>query len=188
MKKILPLLLLTCASAQAQTHSPELTQLLSEIHEQYNSPSLMSIDKKDMADITKLPYFLQHIDETDTVESKILKAHLQGLQSAYFNSAYRQQKLWGNNWFCMRDTMTLDPDRHPEFFVDLIWKVLDKTAKNDHKNSEEIIFLAPSMQLLIILIMDYRPNTLATTLFQSHYKLTAGSIKSKGRYPPNAPS
>ncbi|WP_340700573.1 hypothetical protein [Vibrio harveyi] len=131
MKKILPLLLLTCTSAQAQTHSPELTQLLSEIHEQYNSPTLMSIDKKDMADITKLPYFLQHIDETDTVESKILKAHLQGLQSAYFYSAYRQQKLGGNNWFCMRDTMTLDPDRHPEFFVDLIWKVLDKTAKND---------------------------------------------------------
>ncbi|MGR5392249.1 hypothetical protein ACPV4V_24945, partial [Vibrio crassostreae] len=74
MKTVLPLLLLTCASVQAQPHSPELTQLLSEIHEQYNSPTLMKIDKKDMADITKLPYFLQHIDETDTVEAIRLNA------------------------------------------------------------------------------------------------------------------
>ncbi|MDG2608207.1 hypothetical protein [Vibrio harveyi] len=131
MKKILPLLLLTCASAQAQTHSPELTQLLSEIHEQYNSPTLMSIDKKDMANVTKLPYFLQHIDETDTVESIRLQAYLQGLQSAYFGSANRQQDLGGNNWFCMRDTMALDPKRHPEFIEEMIWKVLEKTAKND---------------------------------------------------------
>lgn len=131
MKKILPLLLLTCASAQAQTHSPELTQLLSEIHEQYNSPSLMSIDKKDMADITKLPYFLQHINETDTVESIRLQGYLLGLQTAYFDNAYNQKETGGGFWFCMRDTMTLDPDRHPEFFVDLIWKVLDKTAKID---------------------------------------------------------
>ncbi|HDM8057137.1 TPA: hypothetical protein P0E09_005563, partial [Vibrio harveyi] len=68
MKKILPLLLLTCASAQAQTHSPELTQLLSEIHEQYENPKLYSAPRA-MANVTKLPYFLQHIDETDTVES-----------------------------------------------------------------------------------------------------------------------
>ncbi|MFZ3491572.1 hypothetical protein, partial [Vibrio harveyi] len=120
MKEILPLLLLTCASTQAQTHSPELTQLLSEIHEQYNSPTLMSIDKKDMADVTKLPYFLQHIDETDTVESMRLQAYLQGLQSAYFGSANRQQDLGGNNWFCMRDTMALDPKRHPEFIEEMI--------------------------------------------------------------------
>ncbi|MFZ3423261.1 hypothetical protein [Vibrio harveyi] len=131
MKKILPLLLLTCASAQAQTHSPELTQLLSEIHEQYNSPTLMSIDKKDMANVTKLPYFLQHIDETDTVESIRLQGYLLGLQTAYFDNAYNQKETGGGLWFCMRDTMTLDPDRHPEFFVDLIWKVLDKTAKID---------------------------------------------------------
>ncbi|KNY41948.1 hypothetical protein AKG94_17840 [Vibrio harveyi] len=133
MKKILPLLLLTCASAQAQTHSPELTQLLSEIHEQYNSPTLMSIDKKDMANVTKLPYFLQHIDETDTVESIRLQGYLLGLQTAYFGSANRQQDLGGNNWFCMRDTMALDPKRNPEFLKDMIWTVLEKTAKNDPK-------------------------------------------------------
>ena len=130
MKKILSLLLLTCASAQAQTHSPELTQLLSEIHEQYESPKLYSAPRA-MADITKLPYFLQHIDETDTVESMRLNAYLQGLQTAYFDNAYNQKETGGGLWFCMRDTMTLDPDRHPEFFVDLIWKVLEKTAKND---------------------------------------------------------
>ncbi|WP_017819164.1 hypothetical protein [Vibrio harveyi] len=130
MKKILPLLLLTCASAQAQTHSPELTQLLSEIHEQYKHSTLATADMY-MADITKLPYFLQHIDETDTVESMRLQAYLQGLQSAYFGSANRQQDLGGNNWFCMRDTMLLDPKRNPEFLKDMIWTVLEKTAKND---------------------------------------------------------
>lgn len=130
MKKILPLLLLSCASAQAQTHSPELTQLLSEIHEQYDTATL-AMPKRAMADVTKLPYFLQHIDETDTVESIRLNAYLQGLQSAYFGSANRQQDLGGNNWFCMRDTMLLDPKRNPEFLKDMIWTVLEKTAKND---------------------------------------------------------
>ncbi|MFZ3491544.1 hypothetical protein, partial [Vibrio harveyi] len=119
MKKILPLLLLTCTSAQAQTHSPELTQLLSEIHEQYKHSTLATADMY-MADITKLPYFLQHINETNTVESIRLQAYLQGLQSAYFGSTNRQQDLGGNNWFCMRDTMALDPKRNPEFLKDMI--------------------------------------------------------------------
>ncbi|MFA0630980.1 hypothetical protein AB4589_25030, partial [Vibrio sp. 10N.222.49.A3] len=102
----------------------------SEIHEQYENPKLSSAPRA-MADITKLPYFLQHIDETDTVESKILKAHLRALQEAYFGNATRQQELGGNNWFCMRDLMALDPNRHPEFLEDMIWTVLEKTAKNN---------------------------------------------------------
>ncbi len=133
MKKILPLLLLICASAHAQTHSPELTQLLSEIHEQYELAVINKrpIAKLDLPDITKLPYFLQHIDDTDTVESMRLNAYLQGLQSAYFGSATRQQDLGGDNWFCMRDTMALDPKRHPEFIKEMIWTVLEKTAQID---------------------------------------------------------
>ncbi|MEZ9201058.1 hypothetical protein CWO17_17585 [Vibrio sp. 10N.286.45.A3] len=130
MKTVLPLLLLTCASVQAQPHSPELTQLLSEIHEQYDTATL-AMPKRAMADITKLPYFLMHIDEKDTVESKILKTHLRALQEAYFGNATRQQELGGNNWFCMRDLMALDPNRHPEFLEDMIWTVLEKTAKNN---------------------------------------------------------
>ncbi|EGQ7958130.1 hypothetical protein LFR94_004761 [Vibrio vulnificus] len=158
MKKILPLLLLTCASAQAQTHSPELTQLLSEIHEQYNSPTLMSIDKKYMADLTKLPYFLQHIDETDTVESIRLNAYLQGLHTAYFKSATNQKRLGGNNWFCMRDTMALDPRRHPEFIVDLIWKVLDKTAKIDPEGFRQANYTA-AFSVDIATVINYGLQT-----------------------------
>ncbi|MEZ9130136.1 hypothetical protein AB4145_26745, partial [Vibrio splendidus] len=112
MKTVLPLLLLTCASVQAQPHSPELTQLLSEIHEQYDTATL-AMPKRAMADITKLPYFLQHIDETDTVEAIGLNAYLQGLHTAYFDNAYNQKRLGGGSWFCMRDTMALDPRRHP---------------------------------------------------------------------------
>ncbi|CAK3860560.1 Gluconate 2-dehydrogenase subunit 3-like protein [Vibrio crassostreae] len=132
MKTVLPLLLLTCASvqAQAQPRSPELTQLLSEIHEQYDTATL-AMPKRAMADITKLPYFLQHIDETDTVGSIRLNAYLQGLHTAYFGSANHQKRLGGGSWFCMRDTMALDPNRHPEFLKDMIWLVLEKTAKND---------------------------------------------------------
>ncbi|CAK2395332.1 conserved exported hypothetical protein [Vibrio crassostreae] len=132
MKTVLPLLLLTCASVQAQPHSPELTQLLSEIHEQYE---LAIINKRpysqNLPDITKLPYFLQHIDETDTVESIRLNAYLQGLHTAYFGSANHQKRLGGGSWFCMRDTMALDPNRHPEFLEEMIWTVLEKTAQND---------------------------------------------------------
>lgn len=133
MKHFLALLLLfTCASAQAQTHSSELTQLLSEIHEQYE---IAVINKRpfaqDLPDITKLPYFLMHIDETDTVESMKLNAYLDGLQAAYLGSVNRQNDLGGNHWFCMRDTMAMHPKRNPEFVTEMIWTVLEKTAKND---------------------------------------------------------
>ena len=95
MKTVLPLLLLTCASVQAQPHSPELTQLLSEIHEQYDTATL-AMPKRAMADITKLPYFLQHIDETDTVESHTLKRlTFKACIEAYFGNATRQQELGG---------------------------------------------------------------------------------------------
>ncbi|MGB9549123.1 hypothetical protein [Vibrio harveyi] len=157
MKKILPLLLLTCASAQAQTHSPELTQLLSEIHEQYKHSTLATADMY-MADITKLPYFLQHIDETDTVESIRLQAYLQGLHTAYFKNATNQKRLGGNNWFCMRDTMALDPRRHPEFIVDLIWKVLDKTAKIDPEGFRQANYTA-AFSVDIATVINYGLQT-----------------------------
>ncbi|HDM8062504.1 hypothetical protein LCE44_27220 [Vibrio harveyi] len=157
MKKILPLLLLTCTSAQAQTHSPELTQLLSEIHEQYKHSTLATADMY-MADITKLPYFLQHINETNTVESIRLQAYLQGLQSAYFGSTNRQQDLGGNNWFCMRDTMALDPKRNPEFLKDMIWTVLEKTAKNDPERFTRYNF-APAFAMSTAVIFEYGLQT-----------------------------
>ena len=158
MKKILPLLLFTCANAQAQTHSPELTQLLSEIHEQYNSPTLMSIDKKDMADITKLPYFLQHIDEKDTAKSTHLKSYLNGLQSAYFGNVNRQTDMGGQVWFCMNDPVLLDPKRNPDFIEQLIWTVLEKTAKNDPKNFRQYNY-APAFAVPITSIIEYGLQT-----------------------------
>lgn len=157
MKKVLLLLLLACASAQAQTHSPELTQLLSEIHEQYDTATL-AMPKRAMADITKLPYFLQHIEETDTVESRMLQAYLLGLQSAYFGSANRQQDLGGNHWFCMRDTMALDPKRHPEFIEEMIWKVLEKTAQNDPQKFRRANY-AGSFGVSIDYIFEYGLQT-----------------------------
>lgn len=123
-----------------------------------------------MADLTKLPYFLQHIDETDTVESIRLNAYLQGLQSAYFGSANRQQDLGGNHWFCMRDTMALDPKRHPEFIKEMIWTVLEKLLRMILKTFEEII---TQVRLLLRQNLssntDSKPNTLAMTQFQRTY-------------------
>ncbi|ENM5739399.1 hypothetical protein AB1F87_002969 [Vibrio mimicus] len=160
MKKVLLLLLLACASAQAQTHSPELTQLLSEIHEQYKLAVVSNrpIAKLDLPDITKLPYFLQHIEETDTVESRMLQAYLLGLQSAYFGSANRQQDLGGNHWFCMRDTMALDPKRHPEFIEEMIWTVLEKTAQNDPQKFRRANY-AGSFGVSIDYIFEYGLQT-----------------------------
>ncbi|MFB9214270.1 hypothetical protein [Vibrio sinaloensis] len=129
MKKLLSLLILSCASGQAFAHSPELTQLLDEIALQYNNPQL-AIAKRSLKDETKLPFFLQNIKENSEASLR-LKAYLTGLQTAYFGSVNRQIDIGGSNWFCMRDTTALDPERNPDFVEQLIWKVLDKTAKND---------------------------------------------------------
>ncbi|WP_017191389.1 hypothetical protein [Vibrio harveyi] len=151
MKKILPLLLLTCASAQAQTHSPELTQLLSEIHEQYNTATL-AMPKRAMANVTKLPYFLQHIDETDTVESIRLQGYLLGLQTAYFSSNYRS-----SSFFCMPwggDKIDLDPNHNPHFTRDIIWRSLERIAKNEPQSFRKGNY-ASSFSVSTSSLLDY---------------------------------
>ncbi len=79
----------------------------------------------------KLAYFIQHIDEENTPEKLKLEAYLTGLHNGIYDSANMQRRMNAPNWFCMRDTMIMNPKRHPDFLKDLIWKTLDKVANND---------------------------------------------------------
>ena len=157
MKKILPLLLFTCANAQAQPHSPELTQLLNEIHEQYNNPQL-ALAKRSLKDPTKLPFFLQNIDGNNAQKSRELKSYLEGLQSAYFGKVNRQTDMGGQIWFCMWDPMLLDPKRNPDFIEQLIWTVLEKTAKNDPDKFRRSNYVA-SFSVSIDYVVQYGLQT-----------------------------
>ncbi|KFI12070.1 hypothetical protein F0223_23535 [Vibrio coralliilyticus] len=131
MKRLLMTLLTVCLSLPTWAHSPALTQLLTELNTQYQRDDLLPIDIKDKADISKLPYFLLHIDEADTPEKLKLDAYLTGLHNGIYDSVNMQRQMNAPTWFCMRDTMIMNPKRHPDFLKELIWSTLEKVANND---------------------------------------------------------
>lgn len=131
MTRLLMTLFTLCLSLPAWAHSPSLTLLLTELDEQYQRDDLLPIDIKDKADITKLPYFLLYIDEIDTPEKYKLDAYLTGLHNGIYESVSMQRKMNAPTWFCMKDTMIMNPKRHPDFLKGLIWDVLEEVANED---------------------------------------------------------
>ena len=131
MKRLLSAVIALLVSLPAWAHSPELIQLLDELNTQYNRSDLLKIDIRDKADVTKLPYFLIHVDEQDTPEKRKLDAYLTGLHNGLYSSINMQKQMNVTSWFCMRDTMIMNPKRHPDFLKDLIWSTLEKVAQTD---------------------------------------------------------
>jgi hypothetical protein len=128
MKRLLMTLFTLCLSLPTWAHSPSLTQLLTELDEQYQKSDLLAIEVRYKNDITKLPYFLLHIDEADTPEKLKLDAYLTGLHNGIYDSVNMQRQMNAPTWFCMRDTMIMNPKRHPDFLKELIWDTLEKVA------------------------------------------------------------
>lgn len=131
MKRYLLLAVMMVSPLSWASDSPELTQLVTELKAQYQKPKLIALEKRYMNQLEKLPYFLLHIDEKDTVEKIKLDAYLEGLQNGYYSALNRERDLNAPTWICMKNAMDLNPKKHPDLFKDLVWEVLDYTAKND---------------------------------------------------------
>ena len=128
MKRLFSAVLTLFMSLPVWAHSPELTQLLNELNTQYNRSDLIKIEERYKNDVTKLPYFLLHVNEQDTPEKLRLESYLTGLHNGLYDSINMQKQLNVTSWFCMRDTMIMNPKRHPDFLKDLIWDTLEKVA------------------------------------------------------------
>jgi len=131
MKSLFTLLIGMCLSFPTWAHSPTLTTLLDELKAQYQRSDLLTIEKRYKNDITKLAYFLQHIDAQGTPEKEKLDTYLIGLHNGIYDTVNMQRRMNAPTWFCMRDTMIMNPKRHPDFLKDLVWKTLEKVAEND---------------------------------------------------------
>ncbi|ARC95088.1 hypothetical protein B6A42_27100 (plasmid) [Vibrio coralliilyticus] len=131
MKRLLMTLFTLCLSLPTWAHSPSLTQLLTVLDEQYQKSDLLAIEVRYKNDITKLPYFLSHIDEVDTPEKLKLDAYVTGLHHGIYESINMQRQMNAPTWFCMQDTMIMNPKRHPDFLKELIWDVLEEVANED---------------------------------------------------------
>lgn len=131
MKQLSLLLMTLCISAPTWAHSPALAQLLDELNAQYQRDDLLPIDIKDKNDITKLAYFLQHIDRQGTDENLKLEAYLTGLHNGIYDTINMQRRMNAPTFFCMHDTMIMNPKRHPDFLKNLIWDILEEIANED---------------------------------------------------------
>lgn len=131
MKRLLTTLLCLYISTPTWANSSALDNLLAELETQYSKTYTRGAKERDKADLTKLPYFIMHIDETDTPEKLKLDAYLTGLHNGIYDSVNMQRQMNAPTWFCMRDTMIMNPKRHPDFLKELIWSTLEKVANND---------------------------------------------------------
>ncbi|AIW17428.1 hypothetical protein VITU102760_24155 [Vibrio tubiashii] len=131
MKSLFTLLIGMCLSFPTWAHSPTLTTLLDELKAQYQRSDLLTIEKRYKNDITKLAYFLQHIDAQGTPEKEKLDTYLIGLHNGIYDTVNMQRRMNAPTWFCMRDTMIMNPKRHPDFLKSVIWNALEKTVEID---------------------------------------------------------
>lgn len=133
MKRVCLVLMTLCLSFSTWAHSPALTALLDELDAQYSKTYTTGMKEDDKRDITKLAYFLQHIEAQGTPEKLKLDAYLTGLHNGIYDTINMQRRMNAPTWFCMRDTMIMNPKRHSGFLKDLIWRTLEKVANNDPK-------------------------------------------------------
>ncbi|MDC5841103.1 hypothetical protein OPW33_17410 [Vibrio europaeus] len=131
MKRLSMFLVALCLSFPTWAQSPALTELLIELDAQYSKTYTTGMKEDDKRDVTKLAYFLQHIDEQGTPEKEKLDTYLIGLHNGIYDTVNMQRRMNAPTWFCMRDTMIMNPKRHPDFLKDLVWKTLEKVAEND---------------------------------------------------------
>lgn len=129
MKRYLLLTAMMVSPLSWANYSPEFNELVAELKVQYKEQE--STRFGDYKKLGGLPHFLLHIDEKDTVEKIKLEAYLEGLQKGYYSALNRERDLNAPTWICMKNPMDLNPKKHPDLFKDLVWEVLDYTAKND---------------------------------------------------------
>lgn len=131
MKQLFVSIIALCIGFPVWAQSPALTQLLDELNAQYQREDLLPIDVKDKNDITKLAYFIQHINEEGTTEKEKLDTYLVGLHNGIYDTINMQRRMNAPTFFCMHDTMIMNPKRHPDFLKNLIWDVLEEVANED---------------------------------------------------------
>lgn len=142
MKQLLSAAIALFISLPVGAYSPELTQLLDELNAQYRQTYTKGAKERDKTDVTKLPYFLLHVNEQDTPEKLTLESYLTGLHNGLYSSINMQKQLNVTSWFCMRDTMIMNPKRHPDFLKDLIWDVMEEIAYKDPTKLNRVNYAA----------------------------------------------
>ncbi|MDC5708403.1 hypothetical protein [Vibrio europaeus] len=131
MKRLSMFLMALCLSFPTWAQSPALTELLIELDAQYSKTYTTGMKEDDKRDVTKLAYFLQHIDEQGTPEKEKLDTYLIGLHNGIYDTVNMQRRMNAPTWFCMHDTMIMNPKRHPDFLKSVIWNALEKTVEID---------------------------------------------------------
>ncbi|MDC5870568.1 hypothetical protein OPW39_17340 [Vibrio europaeus] len=141
MKRVYLVLMTLCLSFSTWAHSPALTALLDELDAQYSKTYTTGMKEDDKRDITKLAYFLQHIEAQGTPEKLKLDAYLTGLHNGIYDTINMQRRMNAPTWFCMRDTMIMNPKRHPDFLKNLIWDVLEEIANEDPTRFSKVDYI-----------------------------------------------
>jgi len=85
-------------------------------------------------DVSRMYFFVNHIDEEGTFEKMQLDAFLLGLKSGYSTNFYMEQKTFGRSWFC-RDKTPFFGSKGDDFVISLIKWVYENYSSRFSKES-----------------------------------------------------
>lgn len=115
--------------------SPELEALITQLKERYATTKRDS-DHERMNEVNNLSYFIRFNDQPDTLEYKLLKAYLLGLQNAHVGSINQQIKTNVIPWFCPKGKLRKrSSNNNPTQLIEnIIWLGLEQSIKLDPRH------------------------------------------------------
>lgn len=117
-------------SGEKLTKSEHLDELITNLKTYSRSETLSVNEKQQLRNVDSFSYFVNHIDEVETLENAKLEGYLLGLNKAYEASFLQQVRTNSTLWFCPRTTIALSvnflSDKSSLFMENLIYETIEK--------------------------------------------------------------
>ncbi len=98
---------------------------------------------EDQADVSKMYFFVKHINDVGTPEKAQLDAFLLGLQKAFSINQFMQKRTLGLTWFCARPSLLngLDDKNPAPEIIQWVYDTYPENFKRDkiYKSSADVL-------------------------------------------------
>ncbi len=104
---------------------------------------------KDQADVSRMYFFVKHIDEVGTPEKAKLDAFLLGLQEGFSTNHYMQKSTLELTWFCARPSLLngLDGKNTAQEIIQWVYDTYPENFKDNGIYSPSSAALAYGLQI-----------------------------------------
>ena len=103
---------------------------------------------EDQADVSKMYFFVKHVNDVGTPEKEKLDIYLRGLQDAYSTNQFMQKETLGMTWFCAQPYILsrMNGERTAENIIKWVYETYPERFKSDAIYSSSSAALAYGLQ------------------------------------------